>query len=82
MASEKLNNTDALPKLNFDDLDEPVVYGFGELSNKNKKRKLSDAVARSASFFLILRLLDVRSGCSFWLPGGCVNTGLYTTIGW
>lgn len=64
--ADKLGDTDALPKLDFSDLDEPVVYGFGDLSAKNKKRRENKAKRVSAFMVVITVLLAIAGmSCTF-----------------
>ena len=76
MASEKLNNTDALPKLNFDDLDEPVVYGFCELSNKNKKSKQKKEKNVSVAMVVLTILLAIAGMCCAFVFGMITNQAM------
>ena len=60
MDSEKLNNTDALPKLNFDDLDEPVIYGY-----QGKVKSADDNLLSPLTVFLLVVLALSVCVCAF-----------------
>ena len=64
--ADKLDGTDALPKLEYADLDEPAIYGFGDLSAKIKRRKENKARHLSVFMVVITVLLAIAGmSCTF-----------------
>ena len=64
--ADKLDGTDALPKLEYADLDGPVIYGFGDLSAKMKRLRENNAKHVSVFMVVITVLLAIAGmSCAF-----------------